>query len=486
MNINYISNASRILGLLLMAFSATMLPPILIALWFKENTIFEFCAATIATLGLGITLWFPFRKRARELQDREAFLIVVLLWLALSITGAFPFTFLENLHISYIDAVFETISGLTTTGATVLSDLDEMPRSILYYRQQLQFIGGGGIIVLSIAILPLLSVGGMQLFRAEMAGPFKEDKLTPRIAQTAKTLWLIYVGLVVVCAFCYWLAGLNLFDAIGYSFSTISTGGFCTHDDNFNSFQNPILEWLCVVFMLLGAINFSLHFSALRRRSLLHYWQDPEFKTYFKFWFFTIVLISSTLFYFHVFDDINTTITKTIFQVTAFFTTTGFFSEDFSNWPTFIPILLMFICLLGGCAGSTAGGIKIIRLLVLKKQGMREIQRLIHPNGHYVIKFGYSRLSHKTLDAILGFFCIFVATFLLLLLLLLAMGLDPLTAFSSLTASISNTGLRLGAAPDNFKFFSEPVKVVISIAMLAGRLELFTLFVLLTPHYWRY
>lgn len=486
MNINYIINASRILGLLLMAFSTTMLPPILVAMWYQENTIFDFCTATTATLILGIILWFPFRHKTRELQDREAFLIVVLLWVVLSLTGAFPFAFSESSEISYIDAIFETISGLTTTGATVLSGLEEMPRSILYYRQQLQFIGGGGIIVLSIAILPLLSVGGMQLFRAEMTGPFKEDKLTPRIAQTAKTLWLIYVGLVVVCAFCYWLAGLNLFDAIGYSFSTISTGGFCTHDDNFNSFKNPLLEWLCVVFMLLGAINFSLHFSAIRRRSVLHYWQDPEFKTYFKLWFFVVILICATLFYFRVFEDVNTTIIKTIFQVTAFFTTTGFFSDDFSNWPTFIPILLMFVCLVGGCAGSTAGGIKIIRLLVLKKQGTREIQRLIHPNGQYVIKFGYSRLSHKTLDAILGFFCIFVATFIVLLLLLLGMGLDPLTAFSSLTASISNTGLRLGAAPDNFKFFSEPVKVIISIAMLAGRLELFTLFVLLSPHYWRY
>jgi trk system potassium uptake protein TrkH len=470
-----------------MPFSATMLPPILVALWYKENTISDFCAATATTLTLGIILWFPFRKQSRELQAREAFLIVALLWLALAVTGAFPFAFSENAPISsYIDAVFETISGLTTTGATVFSNLDQMPRSILYYRQQLQFIGGGGIIVLSIAILPLLGVGGMQLFRAEIPGPFKEDKLTPRITQTAKTLWLIYVGLVVVCALCYWLAGLSLFDAIGYSFSTISSGGFCTHDDNFNSLHNPILEWLCVIFMLLGAINFSLHFSALRRRSLLHYWQDPECKAYFKLWFFIIVLISGALFYYHVFDNVNTTMTKSVFQTTSFLTTTGFFSDDFSHWPTFTPFLLMFICLLGGCAGSTAGGIKIIRLLVLKKQGAREIQRLIHPNGYYVIKFGYNRLSHRTLDAIVGFFCIFVATFILLLLLLLALGLDAITAFSCLTASISNTGLKLSTMPDNFKLFSEPVKIVISIAMLAGRLELFTLFVLLTPHYWRY
>lgn len=293
MNIKAVMNISRILGYLLMPFSATMSPPLFIALWYHENTILPFYAATATTLVLGFLLWFPFRHYKHEIQAREAFLIVTLLWVGLALTGALPFVFSENPHMHYIDAVFETISGLTTTGATILLKLDTLPRSILYYRQQLQFIGGGGIIVLSIAILPMLGVGGMQLFRAEMAGPFKEDKLTPRITQTAKTLWFIYVGLTVLCALSYWAAGMNIFDAVGYSFSTISTGGFGTHDENFSNFQNPILEVLCIIFMLLGAINFSLHFSALRRGSLLHYWQDPEFKTYLKFWISMILLVGT-------------------------------------------------------------------------------------------------------------------------------------------------------------------------------------------------
>ena len=367
-----------------------------------------------------------------------------------------------------------------------MAGLEHIPRSILYYRQQLHFIGGGGIIVLSIAILPMLGIGGMQLFRAEIASPFKEDKLTPRITQTAKTLWFIYLGLVIICALCYWGAGMNLFDAIGYSFSTISTGGFGNQDENFQFFNSPLLESIAIIFMLLGAMNFSLHFSAIRRKSLRHYWLDPECKMFLIFWFSVALLVGGTLLYYHVYSSTETTLTKTFFQVTTFFTTTGFSSTDYSNWPTFVPMLLMFVCLVGGCAGSTAGGIKIIRLLIMRKQGTREIRRLIHPNGHYVIKLGNSRLQDRTLDSILGFFCIFVAIFIFLLLLLMGLGLDVLTAFSSLSAAISNTGIGLWNTPDSFKSFSDPIKIVISIAMLAGRLELFTLLVLLTPIYWKY
>ncbi len=486
MNISYMKNASRILGLLLMPFSATMLPPIVVALWYQEMMISPFLLSALITLVLGILLWYPFRKYPREMQAREAFLIVALLWLAASLTGALPFILASPLDISYVDALFETISGLTTTGSTILTQLDTIPKSVLYYRQQLQFIGGGGIIVLTIAILPILGVGGMQLFRAEIASPFKEDKLTPRITQTAKTLWFIYVGLVILCALCYWGAGMTPFDAIGYSFGTISTGGFGTHDENFGYFQSPILEGVGTVFMLIGAINFSLHFSAIRRRSLRHYWQDPEVKTFLTIWFSMLLLISFTLFYYHEFSHSNTRVTESIFHVTSFLSTTGFTAGLYSYWPTFIPFLLLFLGIIGGCAGSTSGGIKIIRFLILKKQGSREIKRLIHPNGHYVIKLGYSRLQDRTLEAILGFFCLFVVTFIFLFLLLLGFGLDPISAFSSVAASISNTGLRMGMAADNFQSFTDPVKIIISVAMLAGRLELFTLIVLLIPNYWRY
>ena len=486
MNINYLINAIRILGLLLMPFSATMLPPILVALWYHENTLNTFLLATSITLSCGLLLWFPLRRYHREIHARETFLIVTVLWIVLSLTGALPFAFADSPHIPYIDAVFETISGLTTTGSSVISHLDNIPRSILYYRQQLQFIGGGGIIVLSIAILPMLGVGGMQLFRAEMTGPFKEDKLTPRVAQTAKTLWFIYVGLVIVCAFSYWLGGMSIFDAICYSFGTISTGGFSTHDDSFMYFHSPLLETLCTFFMLLGAINFYLHFAALQRKSLLHYWQDPELRTYLYILAFVIILITGTLLYKHVFENSAAAFLKTAFQVISFSTTTGFFSTQYNLWPSFIPPLFVVITLLGGCAGSTSGGFKVIRLLVLKLLGGREIQRLIHPNGHYVIKLGMGQLHHRTLDSIVGFFCLYVATYLLLFLLLVAMGLDYSTAFSSIGASIANTGIGIGVQPEPLETLSDPVKIVMCFAMLAGRLELFTFLVLLTPSYWRY
>lgn len=485
MNTHYFTNTSRVLGLLLMPFSATMLPPVLVALWYQEKAAY-FLYATIATLLLGVVLWFPFRKHSRDIQAREAFLIVSLLWLVLSLMGALPLIFAGIPNFSKVDAIFEAISGLTTTGATTLTGLDALPHALLYYRQQLQFLGGGGIIVLGIAIFPMLGVGGMQLFRAEITGPFKEDKLTPRITQTSKALWLIYVGLVIICAFSYWHAGMSLFDAIGYSFSTISTGGFATHDQSFEYFNSPLLELLASLFMLLGAINFALHFSVIRRKSLLHLWHDPESRLYIIFLLCATILTCSTLLYYQHFDHIGTAFIKSFFQVTTFSTTTGFFSANYSNWPTYLPLFLVFISLIGGCAGSTAGGMKIIRLLVLKKQASREIKRLIHPNSHYVIKLGLSRLHHKTLDAILGFFTIFVLFFVLMLLVLLAMGLDFISAFSALSSAVSNTGIGLGVVTENFKTLSDPIKIVLSFAMIAGRLELFTVLILFTPNYWRY
>ncbi len=486
MNTRNFINTARILGLLLMPFSLTMLTPIGFAWWFQENTTSDFLLAAGSTFFIGLILWFPFRKHKQELKVRETFLVVTSLWVVLSLTGAFPFAFSENPHIPFVDAFFETVSGLTTTGSTIFSSVDNLPRSILYYRQQLQFIGGGGIIVLGIAILPMLGVGGMQLFRAEFNTPFKEDKLSPRIADTAKTLWFIYVSLTVLCAFCYWCAGLEPFEALGYSFSTVSTGGFDARDQNFGTFTSYWPDIVCIVFMLISAINFSLHFITLQRKKVSHYLRDPECRFYLKLFLFMLLLIGSTLFTYRVFISVDETLVKTLFQVTTFFTTSGFSNATFSHWPTYIPILLAFLGVIGGCAGSTTGGIKIIRLLVLRKQGAREMRRLIHPNGHYVIEFGNNQLHKRTLEAILGFFCIFVATFVIYFILLLSFGLDPLTAFSTLTATLSNTGIGPNLVTGTVQSYSEPLKIIIATVMIAGRLELFTLLILFTPSYWRY
>lgn len=481
----HIYNILRILGLLLMLFSITMLPPIGVAWWYKESLISVFLLAAGVTFLMGFIFWLLTRQFHREIRAREGFLVVTLLWISLSLVSALPFIFTENLNISIIDALFESVSGLTTTGATVLTGLDNFPRSILYYRQQLQFIGGGGIILFGIAILPMLGVGGMQLFRAEMPGPFKEDKLTPRIAQTAKTLWMIYVGLISLCALTYWAAGMSLFDAIGHSFSTISTGGFSTHDQNIAYFQSPAIRWVGILFMILGAVNFSLHFIALRGLTLRHYWQDLECRAFLYLILIITVIVSSALLYFNVFATAHTTLLESLFQVTSFCTTTGFSSAHYSLWPTFVPILLLFLCIVGGSAGSTAGGVKMIRALLFYKQWFREILRLIHPNGHYVIKLGNSLLQPRTLDAVWGFFGVFMTIFSLLLILLMATGLDFLTAFSGLTASITSAGLGLSTISDHFQSLNSSAKLLLSIAMLAGRLEFFTLLVLLTPSYWR-
>ncbi len=482
----YITNIFRILGLLLVLFSLTLLPPALVAIVLQEiSSFYVFLLSAFSSLVIGFILWFSSRHSQREVRSREGFLIVTLIWLVLAVVSALPFAFSENPNLSFIDALFESISGLTTTGATVLTKLDSMPRAILYYRQQLQFIGGGGIILLGIAILPLLGVGGMQLFRAEMPGPFKEDKLTPRIAQTAKTLWLIYVGLVVICALSYWVAGMTFFDAIGHSFSTISTGGFSTHDNNIAFYRQPAIQLLGIIFMILGAVNFSLHYIAIRGKSLQHYWHDLECRAFLYVLFIITIIVAAALLLYKYYSNTETALLETLFHVVSFCTTTGFYSVNYSVWPTFVPTLLILICLIGGCAGSTAGGFKMIRALIIYKQWNKEIHRLIHPNGHYVIKLGFNRLNYRTLDAVWGFFGIFVAVFALFLVLLMATGLDFLTAFSGLSACISSTGLGLGGISDHFQSLNDSAKVLLSIAMLVGRLEFFTILVLLTPSYWK-
>jgi len=485
MNTAHLSNALRILGLLLMPFSLSMLTPLLVAWWYHENTFSVFLGSTLITFFLGLFIWFPFRHTIRELYARDGFLIVFLLWCALSIMGSLPFLISNHPNILVIDAIFETVSALTTTGASVFTNLDGLPRSLLYYRQQLQFIGGGGIILLGIAIYPMLGVGGMQLFRAEMAGSFKEEKLTPRIAETAKTLWLIYVGLVALCAFSFWLGGMDLFDAIGHSFGTISTGGFSTRDANFGFFHSPLLDVFAIIFMIAGAANFSLHFIALQRGGLQQYWQDPEFKAYIMTLLIGTTLVSVTLFYYHTYQNTGTTLLKSLFHVTSLMTTTGYTTSNLSNWPTFTPFLLMFISIIGGCSGSTTGGIKMVRLLILRKHSVREILRLIHPKGHYVIKLGNSVLHHRTLEAILGFFYLYVITFVILLLALLATDLDFLSAFSGLVTTLSNSGIGLGRVYDNFQSIDTSAKTIMCFAMFAGRLEFFSLLVLLAPAYWR-
>ena len=475
----------RILGLLLMLFSLTMLPPIGISVIFEDGQIPLFGAAAGLIFGAGFISWLPARRQKRDLRIRDGFVITVLFWLVLGSAGSVPLALSEQLNLSMTDALFESISGLTTTGATVIVGLDHLPKSVLFYRQQLQWLGGMGIVVLAVAILPMLGIGGMQLYRAETPGPVKDAKLSPRIAETAKALWLIYLSLTAACALAYWISGMEIFDAICHAFSTIAIGGFSPYDASIGHFNSVSIETVAIVFMVISGMNFSLHFIAWHNNSLKHYLHDPEWKTYLLFLFGLSLLISLALVENGTYP-VHEAFRKGIFEVVSIATTTGFTTANYANWPTFIPFLLLMSAFIGACAGSTGGGIKIIRMLLLYKQGSREIKRLIHPNAVIPIKLGRKPVGSRVIDAVWGFLAAYVLIFAVLMLVCMALGEDPITAYSAVGACLNNLGPGLGDATLNYSTLSDGTKYVLSFAMLLGRLELFTLLVVLSPSFWEH
>ncbi len=477
---------SRILGILLMLFSISHLPPLLIDLYYQEGTWRSFIWAFTITLCSGVAIWLPVRNARGELRARDGYLITALFWSVLGLFSAIPFLLGDKPAMSAMDALFEAFSGLSTTGATVLTGLDTLPHAILYYRQQLQWLGGMGIVVLAVAVMPMLGIGGMQLYRAEMPGPLKDNKLSARIADTAKTLWLIYCGLTVLCALAYWMAGMGLFDAIGHSFATIAIGGFSTHDASIGYFDSPLIEAICIFFMAASGMNFALHFLALRSRSLKAYLQDPECMAYLKllasvFAITTLVLV----FYAHHESPLDS-LRYAAFQVVSVFTTTGFGIDDFSAWPSFLPFLLLYTAFIGACAGSTGGGMKVMRAMLVVRQGQREILRLLHPSGVFGVKMGKRRVPDRVIESVWGFCAVYLVTFFGLMLLLLGTGLDPITAFSSLASCMNNLGPALGDAAAHYGNLPDSAKGLLSVAMILGRLEVFSLVVLLSPAFWRY
>ncbi len=480
-----ITTAFYVLGVLLMLLSGTMLVPLAVSWWYNDGEIAPFLTAFSVTFVTGLLLWISCRFRRRELRVRDGFLVVVLFWTVLSLFSALPFIISVNPDLSFTQSVFEATSGLTTTGATVITGLDDLPRSILYYRQQLQFLGGLGIILLAVAVLPMLGIGGMQLFRAEMTGPVKDNKLTPRITHSAKALWYIYMGLTALCVTAYWLGGMTLFDAVGHGFSTVATGGFSTHDDSFAYFDSRLIESIAMVFMVVSAVSYALHYYALHRASITPYKEDAEFRTYITILFSAAVIVCGALLLTQTFDSTEAALQHGLFQVIAAGTTTGFVSTNFAVWPSFLPVMILFLGLAGGCAASTSGGFKAIRILLLHKQGMREIKRLIHPSGLFRIKIGKHVLPDRVVDTVWGYFATFTVVYILLLFTLIALGLDHVSAFAALTACISNLGPGIASVAENYAGVSMGGQWVLVLAMLLGRLEIFSLLVLLTPTFWR-
>ncbi len=478
-----IGTTSRIIGLLLMLLSLTFIPPIMIEQWAQDGYLLPFFIPFVFTLGIGFLLWFLARHQKHPLRSHDGFLIVVLFWLTASLVSALPLMLTFDPKLSFTDAFFEAISGFTTTGATVISHLDNLPCAVLYYRQQLQFLGGISIILLAVAIIPTLGIGGMQLFRTEISGPVKDDKLTPRITQTAKAIWIIYLIMTVLCVFSYYFAGMDWFDAICHSFSTVSTGGFSTHDDSLGYFASNAIKIVALIFMFIGAVSFNLHFLLFKRKKLSVYLNDPELRFFVGLLLWSSVIILVALI---IYDERRSSILAmdVFFEIGSLLTTTGFTTTN-APFPGFIPMMILFLGLVGGCSGSTAGGLKVVRVLLLQKQGTREIRRLIHPHGQYVVKLGDKPIGNRVIEAIWGFFAIYSVTFVFLLLLLLCVENDFYTAFTALMATLSNSGRGLGQVSSSFASLSDYSKWILSFAMLLGRLEIFTVLVLFSPTFWR-
>lgn len=480
-----------LLGLLLIIFSLSMLVPIFFALYYQDNTVPAFLLSFAITAITGALLWLPDRNPSGQMLVRDGFLITSLFWIVLGTFGALPFLFTQELSLSAVDAIFESVSGLTTTGATVITGLDALPKSILYYRQQLQWLGGIGIIVIAIAILPMLGVGGMQLYKAETPGPMKDNKLTPRVTGTAKVLFIIYLVMTIACGIAYWLAGMTPFDALAHSFSTIAIGGFSTHDASMGHFDNPLILVIACVFMLLAGINFGLHYIAFRRLSLHTYWRDSETRAYLFILLIALVVANLVIWQYHTYSIADSSYSMRenaihhLFQVVSMATTTGFTSTDYSGWPLAVIVFIFLLAFIGACAGSTGGGMKVIRVVLLLKQGYRELLRLVHPNGVIPIKLGNEPVSDRVVNAVWSFFAIYVGSFFLLFLLVMMTGLDFETAFSAVGASINNLGPGLGDVTFHYADIPTSAKWILCFAMLLGRLEVFTLLVLLTPAFWK-
>jgi trk/ktr system potassium uptake protein len=475
---------TRLFGILLVLYSLGFVPSIFVSLFYHDGEVSVFMLSLLISAGTGLALWFPNLNERSELSVRDGFLVVTLFWVILGLVGALPF--IIGLHLSITDAVFESVSGFTTTGATVIVGLDQLPRSILYHRQQIQLLGGMGIIVLAVAILPLLGVGGMQLYRAEASGVAKNEKLTPRIAETARVLWLIYFSLTMACALAYWLAGMTAFDAIGHAFSTVATGGFSTHDASIGYYNSPVIEAVSIVFMLAGGVNFAIHYMAWRHLSMAPYGTDPEVRGYLLIFVFASLLVGGSLYWAGTYQGGWESLRFATFQVASVLTSTGFGTATFAEWPRHIPLTMVIISFIGGCVGSTAGGIKVLRILLLAKLGVRQLFQLAHPQAISLVKLGKRPVPEDVVFSIWGFYVLYIVTTLVLTLAMTAAGLDLVSAFGAVTATINLLGPGLGDVAVNFTSVSPVIKWLAVFAMLVGRLEVFTLLILFLPAYWRH
>ena len=469
----------NLFSVLVLFFSFSYIFPIVVSIIFDDGALHIFVKTLIAISLIGIIGLAATRNINNELSQKDGFVIIVMFWVVLSIAGSIPF-YLSGMSI--IDSFFESMSGITTTGATVISNIDTLPESVLFYRQMLQWMGGMGLIVLAIAVMPLLGIGGGQIYKTEIPGAMGEQRLTPRIKETAQALWSIYLGLTILCALLYYLGGMSAFDAISHAMSTVAIGGFSTHDESIGYFNSSTIEIICIIFMLLSAFSFTLHYFAIYKRKPLKYFYDPEFR----FFFSILLLVLAVSLFINSFTDYENSpnFKEIVFHSVSMITTTGFSTSDTSDWPLSVSFLLLVGAFVGACSGSVGGGVKSWRVMIMLNHAYSNIMKMIHPNSVISLKIGSRSVDDEVATSVWGFFSIYVISFMILLLAVLTSGLDLESAFSAVGACLNNLGPGLGAVSENYSNISSFTKSILAFAMLLGRLEIFTLLVILTPMFW--
>jgi len=476
----------NVLGSMLMLFSVTYVLPMITSLIYRDGMLVDFVYAAIICIAVGAVMFLLTMRHKRELRSRDGFLLVTLAWVFMSAIATVPLM-IGLPGLSFTDAFFETMSGLSTTGATVLTGLDSMAPSLNMWRAALHWYGGMGIIVLAVAILPLLGVGGMQLYKAETPGPVKNEKLTPRITQTAKALWVVYLLLTTLCVLALHLAGMDWYDAVFHSFSTLSLGGFSNYDSSIAHYDSVAIELVLVFFMLVSALNFSRHFIAWQQKSLRTYLTDVEASGMLRLVATAVLVVTLYIWAHGVYPDFLTSLRYVTFNLVAMATTCGFVTQDYAAWPVFAPMVIVMLSCYTCNTGSTGGGIKMFRTLVLVRQAWRELFLLVHPQAVTPVKIRDQVVSNHIVFAVLAFVVLYFGTVVTLTFLLLASGMDFISSFTAIIATINNAGPGLGVVgpASNYQGLTDFQTWVCSLAMLLGRLEIFSVLVLFTPTFWR-
>lgn len=477
---------AHVLGSMMALFGVTYLLPIVCSLVTRDGIVGDFIVAAGVNIVVGLGIAAITQRYKRELKPRDGFVLVTLSWVLMSASASLPFM-ISIPGLSFTDAYFEAMSGFTTTGSTILTGLDQLPPSLNLWRHSLHWYGGIGIIVFAVAVLPLLGVGGMQLYKAETPGPVKDEKLTPRITETAKALWVTYTGFTIACIVALRIAGMSWFDAICHAFSVMGLGGFSTHDASIAHFNSPAIEAVLIVFMVAASMNFARHFIAFRKLTMAPYRSDTEGKALVALLGVSIVAVTALLAFHHTYPDVLTSLRHAAFNVVSMASTTGFVSQDFEKWPAFAPIWMLFLCCITCSTGSTGGGVKMFRTLLLARQANREMLLLVHPDAVAPVRIGGQVIPDRIAYSVLAFIFLYFITIVMLTFAMLLSGLELDSAFSAIVSSINNTGPGLAAVgpSKNYSGLSDFQIWVCTLAMLLGRLEIFSVLVLFTGVFWR-